>query len=64
MLQENGRGSTVETFRNMIDQSGLSIVFVHNGKPELTAENNFYYIGIMQRGDTPPAWASGPSGRC
>ena len=61
MLQENGRGSTVATFRDMIDRAGLTIVFVHGGKPELTVENNFYYIGIMRRGDTPPNWASGPS---
>ncbi len=55
------RGSTVESFRDMIEQSGLTIVFVHSGQPELTVENNFFYIGIMRRGDTPPAWASGPS---
>jgi SAM-dependent methyltransferase len=61
VLQENGRGSTVATFRDMIDRAGLAIVFVHGGKPELTVENNFYYIGIMRRGDTPPTWASGPS---
>ena len=61
VLQENGRGSTVESFRDMIEQSGLTIVFVHGAKPELTVENNFYYIGIMRRGDTPPAWASGPT---
>ena len=61
VLQENGRGSTVESFRDMIEQSGLTVVFVHGGKPELTVENNFYYIGIMRRGDTPPAWALGPS---
>jgi len=61
VLQENGRGSTVATFRDMIDRAGLTIVFVHGGKPELTVENNFYYIGIMRRGDTPPTWASGPS---
>ena len=54
-------GSTVQTFRNMIEKAGLSIVFVHGDKPELTIENNFYYIGIMRRGDTPPAWASGLS---
>jgi hypothetical protein len=60
VLQENGRGSTVESFRDMIDKAGLTIVFVHGGKPELTFENNFYYIGIMRRGDTPPAWAAGP----
>ena len=52
--------ATVESFRDMIDKAGLAIVFVHGAKPELTIENNFYYIGIMRRGDTPPAWANGP----
>ena len=36
VLQENNRGSTVETFRQMIEQSGLEIVFTHGDSPTLT----------------------------
>src|SRR5262245_32670977 len=58
VLQENTRGSTVESFRDMIEGSGLSIVFTHGNAPERTHDNRFYYIGIMRRGDTVPQWAS------
>lgn len=57
VLQENNRGSTVETFRHMIAQSGLKIVFVDGGEPALTRESAFYYIGIMRQEDLPPPWA-------
>jgi predicted RNA methylase len=57
IVQENNRGSTVETFRDMIEDSGLSVVFVHNGTTERTNEDSYYYIGIMRREDTPPDWA-------
>jgi SAM-dependent methyltransferase len=57
VLQENNRGSTVETFRQMIEQSALKIVFTHGDSPTLTAESAFYYIGIMRREEEPPAWA-------
>jgi len=57
VLQENNRGSTVETFQAMIDHAGLSVVFVHGCAPVRTEEHRFYYIGIMRRGDTPPDWA-------
>jgi predicted RNA methylase len=58
VLQENNRGSTAETFRQMIAQSGLEIVFVDGESPTLTKESVFYYIGIMRRADTPPPWAT------
>lgn len=58
VLQENNLGSTAETFREMIEAAGLAIVFVDGCKAQLTSESSFYYIGIMRRGDPPPAWAS------
>src|SRR5664280_1221742 len=58
VLQENNRGSTVETFRQMIEQSGLKIVFTDGDSPTLTKESVFYYVGIMRRADNPPAWAT------
>ncbi|MEX0751868.1 MAG: methyltransferase [Xanthobacteraceae bacterium] len=58
VLQENNAGSTAETFRAMIEAAGLSIVFVHGCAPERTPDHRFYYIGIMRREDTPPAWAA------
>ena len=57
ILQENNNGSTVESFRAMIAQAGLKIVFAWDAKPELTPEFHFYYLGIMRGSDTPPAWA-------
>jgi methylase of polypeptide subunit release factors len=57
ILQENNAGSTAETFRSMIEQSGLSIVFVHGCAPQRTPDYRFYYIGIMRTGDQVPAWA-------
>jgi 16S rRNA G966 N2-methylase RsmD len=61
VLQENNRGSTAETFRTMIEQSGLAIAFVHGCAQQRTADDYFYFIGIVRRGDTPPAWAVTPS---
>jgi predicted RNA methylase len=58
VLQENNRGSTAETFRDMIERAGLTILFVDGGAPERTPFDHFYYIGIARAGDTPPAWAS------
>jgi hypothetical protein len=56
LLQENNRGSTAETFRAMIEAAGLSIVFVHGCEPRRTANDHFYYLGIMRPGDSVPAW--------
>jgi predicted RNA methylase len=58
VLQENNRGSTVETFRQMIDDAGLKLVFADGDSPQLTDASSFYYLGIMRRGDTPPDWAT------
>jgi predicted RNA methylase len=56
-LQENNRGSTAETFRPMIERSGLTTTFVAECRPQRTLHDRFYYIGIMRRGDKVPAWA-------
>jgi methyltransferase family protein len=57
VLQENNAGSTVDSFREMIAQAGLKIVFLDGHSPVLTEDSIFYYIGIMRSEDTPPAWA-------
>jgi predicted RNA methylase len=57
VIQENNRGSTVETFRDMIERAGLTILFVDGCAPERTRKDHFYYIGIARKGDTPPEWA-------
>jgi len=58
VLQENNRGSTVDTFRPMIEAASLSVVFVHDCALERTTDDRFYFIGISRRGDRPPDWAS------
>lgn len=58
LLQENNCGSTVETFRAMTEQAGLSIVHTHNDEPRRTAHAHIYYIGVMRRSDPPPPWLS------
>jgi len=60
VLQENNRGSTIDSFRQMIENSGLEIVFLDGHSPTLTKESEFYYIGIMRRGDVPPVWTFTP----
>jgi methylase of polypeptide subunit release factors len=57
VLQENNRGSTVETFRSMIESAGLSVVFTQLDSPVRTPKDHFYFIGIARRGEQPPAWA-------
>jgi hypothetical protein len=56
VLQENNRGSTVETFRFMIERSGFNILFKHRDSPNLTTESSFYFIGIGRRGAPRPNW--------
>jgi predicted RNA methylase len=56
VLQENNRGSTVETFRSMIDRSGLDILFTHADYPTLTKESSFYFIGIGRQERRQPNW--------
>jgi 16S rRNA G966 N2-methylase RsmD len=53
LLQEANDGSTPETFRGMIEEAGFSIALVHDSRP---GEYSVYYIGIVRRGETPPAW--------
>ena len=45
VLQENNRGSTAETFRPMVEKSGLAITFVAECRPQRTSYDWFYYIG-------------------
>jgi hypothetical protein len=56
VLQENNRGSVVETFRAMIEQSGFEIFFTHDDYPALTKESSFYFIGLGRPGKR-PTWA-------
>ena len=50
VLQENNRGSIVETFRPMIEQSGFEIFFTHGDYSTLTKGSSSYFIGIGRRG--------------
>lgn len=59
VLLENNLGSTVETFRKMIEDEGLSIIFVRNCEEEITPYPRIYFIGMGRRGDTPPTWTTG-----
>jgi tRNA1(Val) A37 N6-methylase TrmN6 len=56
LIQENNHGSTVETFRQMIQETGFSIVFTHNCEPHVTPYTRIYYLGIMRAGEMPPRW--------
>jgi tRNA1(Val) A37 N6-methylase TrmN6 len=57
VLVENNHGSIAESFRHMIEDAGLCIVFVHNCEGRRTPYNRFYYMGIARRGDSVPVWA-------
>ncbi|MGZ8402864.1 MAG: methyltransferase [Rhodoplanes sp.] len=57
ILQENNAGSTAETFRGMVEEAGLEILFVQGAAPQRTADGRIYYIGIKRAGDAAPAWA-------
>jgi len=57
VLQENNRGSTVETFREMIEHAGLEIAFTHGDSKELTSKSEFFFIGIVKKGANTPIWA-------
>ncbi|HEY6991630.1 MAG TPA: methyltransferase [Bryobacteraceae bacterium] len=60
LIQENNHGSTVETFRQIIQEAGFSIVITHNCEPRVTPYTRIYYLGIMRTGETPPQWLVGP----
>jgi 16S rRNA G966 N2-methylase RsmD len=53
LMQEANDGSTVETFRPMIDDAGLSIAVIHGVLP---GTRRVYYIGMTRRGAAPPSW--------
>ena len=57
VLQENNRGSVVETFRPMIEKSCLDILFTSGDRSTLTKESSFYYIGVAKRRAAIPSWA-------
>jgi predicted RNA methylase len=57
VLQENNRGSVVETFRSMIEDSGFDILFTSGDQPTLTKESSFYFIGMAKRAAAVPTWA-------
>ncbi|MFY9827795.1 MAG: hypothetical protein WAK69_04135, partial [Rhodoplanes sp.] len=57
ILQENGAGSTADTFRGMIEQAGLEVIFVQGGAPQRMSIGRIYYIGIKRAGDVAPEWA-------
>jgi methylase of polypeptide subunit release factors len=57
VLQENNSGSTAETFRPMIEDAGLSMIFAHGCAGQRTRDHHIYYVGIMRRGEQPPDWA-------
>jgi predicted RNA methylase len=58
VLLENNLGSTADTFRDMLDEAGLSTVFVCGCEGRRTPYPRIYYIGIMRKGVTPPVWAT------
>jgi methylase of polypeptide subunit release factors len=58
VLLENNCGSTAETFREMITEAGLSILFVHGCEGRRTPYPRIYFIGMMRAGEAPPAWAT------
>jgi len=59
LVQENNHGSTVETFQQMVEEAGFSIVIAHGSEPRITPYSRHYYLGIMRQGDRPPAWLVG-----
>ena len=54
-MQENNRGSIVETFRPMIEHP-FEIFFTHGDYPTLMKEKSFYFIGIGRQRQR-PTWA-------
>jgi predicted RNA methylase len=57
VLLENNQGSTANTFREMIETAGLSIVFAHGDEGRRTPYPRVYFIGIARRGEEAPEWA-------
>jgi hypothetical protein len=65
LLQENNAGSTPEDFRPLIEEAGLTILFLSGAKPVRTPGIHIYFMAVMRRGESPPAWATpgGDAGR-
>jgi predicted RNA methylase len=63
LIQENNCGSTVDTFRPMIEEAGFSIVLAYNCEPRITPYTRYYYLGVMRKGDKPPDWLEFGFGR-
>lgn len=61
LLQENNWGSTIETFRGMIEDAGLKIILAEDALPERTNGDHIFILGVMRREDTLPEWARGPT---
>jgi len=57
LLEENTAGSTADTFKTMIEESGLEIIFVQGSTGQRTTDARIYWIGIKKAGDTTPSWA-------
>lgn len=57
ILQENNAGSTAETFRGMIEQAGLEVLFVQGCAPQRMPDGRIFYLGVKRSGDVAPAWA-------
>jgi tRNA1(Val) A37 N6-methylase TrmN6 len=56
VLQENNQGSMADTFRAMIQEAGLRVVFVDGERPR-EVDPVYYYIGIARKDDQTPDWA-------
>ena len=61
VLQENNAGSTVDDFRPLIEEAGLSIGFASGAQSVRSRDFRMYFImyfiGIVRQGDAPPPWA-------
>lgn len=53
LLMEANNASTLEDFRAMVEDAGLTIASVHNSRP---GEFSHYYLGIVRRDAAPPSW--------
>jgi predicted RNA methylase len=57
VLQENNCGSVVETFRPMIEEAGLRILFASGDRPKLTRDSSFYFLCVAKHDANVPPWA-------
>jgi len=61
VLLENNYGSTAETFREMADEAGFSMIFVQGCERRRTPYPRIYYVGFVRKGDMPAGWVTGVS---